>query len=209
VTAQTRPVNASRFEQGDAPQGTDFADLVDSFVSLADTTAQSITSDFRAANLITAGKVSAATLSISSFNASSVSGATVLGETATFTSAAVGNLSASNTIRTVNLFVTTSANLAAVTMAGAITGDQRAAFSTVSASSMIVQATAQFSNLFTLLTANTVTPVTVENTIASVSGKVLPFASYAINTTAPACRGYIRIRVEGTSAVIPYWYSST
>ncbi len=44
MTAQTRTVNKSRFEQGDTPQGSDYVDLIDSYLSLADTTAQSLSS---------------------------------------------------------------------------------------------------------------------------------------------------------------------
>lgn len=44
MTAQTRTVNKNRFEQGDTPQGSDFVDLIDSFVALSDTTAQTIVS---------------------------------------------------------------------------------------------------------------------------------------------------------------------
>lgn len=44
MTQQTRTVNKARFEQGDTPQGADYVDLIDSYLSLADTTAQSVSS---------------------------------------------------------------------------------------------------------------------------------------------------------------------
>ena len=45
MTQQTRATLKGVFEQGDVPQGSDYEDLIDSFVSLADTTAQTVTSD--------------------------------------------------------------------------------------------------------------------------------------------------------------------
>ena len=48
MTAQTRAVNKGRFEDGDKPPGSSYVDLMDSFISIADTTAQVITSDFGA-----------------------------------------------------------------------------------------------------------------------------------------------------------------
>lgn len=44
MTAQTRTVNKGRFENGDKPQGSDYVDLIDSFLSIADTSAQSVAS---------------------------------------------------------------------------------------------------------------------------------------------------------------------
>ena len=87
MTAQTRVTNKSRYEQGDKPQGSDYADLIDSFLSLADTTAQTSTSDFIApkliattevsAPLVVATEVSASTVQTKTLHATTVSGATV------------------------------------------------------------------------------------------------------------------------------------
>lgn len=44
MTQQNRTTNKGKFEQGDKPQGSDYVDLIDSYVSLADTTAQSVSS---------------------------------------------------------------------------------------------------------------------------------------------------------------------
>lgn len=44
MTQQTRTVNKGRYESGDTPSGSDYVDLIDSFLALADTTAQTVTS---------------------------------------------------------------------------------------------------------------------------------------------------------------------
>jgi hypothetical protein len=44
MTAQTRSVNKGKFEGGDTPQESDYVDLIDSFVSLSDTTVQAVSS---------------------------------------------------------------------------------------------------------------------------------------------------------------------
>lgn len=72
MTAQSRVALKSVFEDGDQPQGTDFADLVDSFVSLVDATAQSITSPITVPT-IGATTVSAATVSAQTVNGSAAS----------------------------------------------------------------------------------------------------------------------------------------
>ena len=45
MAQQTRSINKSKFEDGDVPQESDYVDLIDSYLSLADTTAQTVTSD--------------------------------------------------------------------------------------------------------------------------------------------------------------------
>jgi len=44
MASQTRTVNKGRFEDGDVPTGSDYVDLIDSYLSLADTGAQTVTS---------------------------------------------------------------------------------------------------------------------------------------------------------------------
>ena len=90
MTAQSRTNLKSRFENGDTPQGTDYTDLIDSFVSLVDTTAQTLSSNLIVPTLI-ATEVSAQTLNIENISVSAVgatrvdatvvSGATVNGAT--------------------------------------------------------------------------------------------------------------------------------
>lgn len=52
MTAQNTATNRARFEDGDKPSGSHFADLVDSFVNKVDTTAQSIASELTVPNLV-------------------------------------------------------------------------------------------------------------------------------------------------------------
>ena len=66
MTAQTTTVNKAAFEQGDKPQGSDYANLIDSFVALADTTAQSMSSDLTLPNLNANTKVNTSIVSAQS-----------------------------------------------------------------------------------------------------------------------------------------------
>jgi len=58
VTAQNRATLKLLFEDGDKPDGSNYADWIDSMVSIADTTAQTISSDFTAPKLIATTEVS-------------------------------------------------------------------------------------------------------------------------------------------------------
>ena len=51
MTAQSRATNRANFEQGDVLSGSNFSDLIDSFVSIVDTTAQSMASDLEVPNI--------------------------------------------------------------------------------------------------------------------------------------------------------------
>lgn len=91
MTAQTRAVNKSRFEQGDTPQGSDYADLIDSSVSIADTTAQSISSPLTVTGALGASTtVSAATGEFTTVSADSVVATTVSASSAAFETLTVG-----------------------------------------------------------------------------------------------------------------------
>lgn len=98
MTAQNRTTNKSKFEQGDTPQGSDYVDLVDSYLSLADTTAQSVSSP-----LVVSGAVGASTtVSAQSVEASAatitgaVSAASVFADTVAASSASFTHMSAAN-----------------------------------------------------------------------------------------------------------------
>jgi len=58
MTAQTRAVLKALYEDGDKPTGSNYSDLMDSFVSIADTTVQTITSDLTAPKFIATTEVS-------------------------------------------------------------------------------------------------------------------------------------------------------
>lgn len=70
MTAQTRSVNAALFQDGDKPTGSNYADLIDSFLSLADTTAQTITSDIQAPKMIATTEVSSPQINTTEVSAS-------------------------------------------------------------------------------------------------------------------------------------------
>lgn len=77
MTAKNRTNLKAVFETGDTPDGDDFADLIDSAVSIADTSAQSMSSDLTVPNLNATTKVSAGSGTFTgtvSANAVSVSG---------------------------------------------------------------------------------------------------------------------------------------
>lgn len=63
MAAQDRATNKAAFENGDKPQGSDFSNLIDSFVSLSDSTAQSMTSKLEGTEFV--GIASASDVSIS------------------------------------------------------------------------------------------------------------------------------------------------
>ena len=77
MTSQTRSINKGRFEDGDSLSGSNFVDLIDSFLSLADTTAQVVTSDIQTPRIIATTEVSTPTLNVTDVNASVVNAAIV------------------------------------------------------------------------------------------------------------------------------------
>lgn len=98
MTAQDRTTNKAKFEQGDTPQGGDYVDLIDSYISLADTTAQSLSSP-----LVVSGAVGASTtVSAQSVEASAatftgaVSAASVVADTVAASGASFTHMSAAN-----------------------------------------------------------------------------------------------------------------
>lgn len=72
MTIQSRTTLKSTFENGDRPQGSNYADTFDSFLHLTDTTAQSISSPITVTTL-GATTVSAATVSANDVNGSAAS----------------------------------------------------------------------------------------------------------------------------------------
>lgn len=93
MTAQTRTTLKAKFEQGDTPQGSDFADLIDSFISVADATAQSMTSDLSVPKL-DAATVSATNVIASTVAATQVSATNIIVSTVVATRIDAGSVSA-------------------------------------------------------------------------------------------------------------------
>lgn len=77
MTAQIRSVLKAAFEQGDAPQGSDYADMIDSAANLAETTAQAFAGEVQAPVFVATTKVSAPSIHGNSIVGSTVSGGTV------------------------------------------------------------------------------------------------------------------------------------
>lgn len=71
MTAQVRAYLKSIYENGDVPQGSDYVDVFDSFVSISDTTVQSLNSPLTTSNL-GATTVSAASIEVGDVSAQSV-----------------------------------------------------------------------------------------------------------------------------------------
>lgn len=77
MTAQNRETNKAVFEQGDRPQGSDYVNLIDSFLSLTDSTAQTVVSNLIVPNItvsteLSASNVSCSALTVKSFVATSI-----------------------------------------------------------------------------------------------------------------------------------------
>lgn len=69
MTQQTRATNKAKFETGDAPVEADYVDLIDSFLSLADTSAQTVTSPVTFSDAVAiGGELSAASVSANSIS---------------------------------------------------------------------------------------------------------------------------------------------
>lgn len=77
MTAQVRSLLKGVFEDGDQPSGANFADLIDSFVSIADTTAQSISSNLTVPTLVASVEVSSPLVNATTVNAVTVSASTM------------------------------------------------------------------------------------------------------------------------------------
>lgn len=186
MTAQTRATNAARFEQGDTPQGTDFADLIDSFVSLSDTTAQSITSDLVVANLITSGEVSCGSLRTGAFTATNLAGSTVSGAV----------------IRAATL------SAARIEATGSFTATTGVFTAPVSASSAWFNGPVRVDGVLTLGAV----PVLVSGSPVSAATNTTaanPVAVGAIGAGVLNCRGLIKLTVNGTSAYVPFFYGGS
>lgn len=73
MTAQTRPTLKAEFEDGDVPSGSNYVDWLDSFVSLSDTTAQSMSSPLVVTTITATTEVSAAVVNAVTLDASAAS----------------------------------------------------------------------------------------------------------------------------------------
>lgn len=79
MTAQNRTALKAVFEQGDTPQGSDFANMIDSPLNLADTSAQTVVSHVTFSGGANIATLSAASVNIASFFCASAKVQTGLG----------------------------------------------------------------------------------------------------------------------------------
>lgn len=77
MTAQIRSVLKGKFEQGDAPQGADYEDLIDSAANLAETTVQSFQGEVKGPKFFATSEVCAPSGKFTALYGASVSAATL------------------------------------------------------------------------------------------------------------------------------------
>ena len=191
MTSQTNAVNKARFEQGDRPQGTDYADLVDSFVALADTTAQTMVGDLTAPNLFANTKVEAVIVSAQTIIAS----AAVFG---VFTAAAMNIGTANATkmhITTLDTDVFSAANMVSnnIIAGGLALGNSLAEIQSAGTINCVT--------ISSVMNA-VVTALTSAQTNLLVLGTTTPSNTTWTTMSLPAMR-LMRINVNGTTMAIP------
>ena len=94
MTAQNRATLKALFEDGDIPTGSNYKDFIDSFVSLADTSAQSLSSKLTLDTMEVTGTVTAAAVRASAVTVSgafTIDGTIVAEVSATATVSAVAS----------------------------------------------------------------------------------------------------------------------
>lgn len=96
MSAQNSATIKAKFENGDKPQGSDYVDWIDSFVSKVDTTAQSVTSDLTAPKIIGSTEVSSPQVNATEVSAS----------VGSFTRVTTGNLAVTGTVSASAMHVT-------------------------------------------------------------------------------------------------------
>lgn len=118
MTAKTRTALYAAFETGDIPQGSDYADLIDSSVNLLDTGNQAISGSLTVSGDVSAASVTTSSLSLTNLTAS---GTVSLGTTSVSTLTSSGAVTAPTA--TINNIVGVPVTLAGVgtTQAGAAT----------------------------------------------------------------------------------------
>lgn len=191
MTSQVRSVNKSRFEDGDTTSGSNFADLIDSFISIADTTAQAMASD------LTVPKLIATEVSAGEVNASAASITGTL--TVSHVSAQTATVSALSVLAAVNAATVSaqSATVSALSVLGKVDADQVSAQS-ITTSALTVESTATVSGL-------NVVVLTVASAI-SFNGVTSAEASSgnggAVPTTAD---GFMEFTVGASTRFVPYF----
>lgn len=153
MTSQTRTILKAKYEQGDTPQGTDYVDLIDSFLSLADTTAQSISSPITVAGTmgataVTATRVEASAGVFTTVSANSLHASTVSASSASFDTLIVGGeiiLPPSQSVSVGEQFLTATA--AAIASGAGSYGTLTGTFSSISTLQQFMSASPTLSEI--------------------------------------------------------------
>lgn len=128
MTARTPTYLKARYEQGDIPQGTDYEDLMDSYLNVAVSAEQSIDSNLRTTKEIIAATVSAGSINVTgtatlnaisspSISATNASAANLAANTANLNTVSADSINVSGNV----IFGTFDISAVATTQAGAIT----------------------------------------------------------------------------------------
>jgi len=111
MTAQNRSTLKANFEDGDKPTGDNFSDLIDSFLSLTDTTAQQVLSDVNFSGTVSAANLAIGTLSLTSVAASVATFTFVTAGGLVVNGTAVASAVVAQTVTTSGLVATGTAQL--------------------------------------------------------------------------------------------------
>ena len=191
MTIKSRVTIQNLFQQGDKPQGSDYADWLDSFLHLTDASAQSITSPvtFDASAHFQTISVVDINLGSGSINVSGISANTVWADRAEIVSAVIASANitdvSAGTINVDNLIV------ASGTIASANLTDVSAG--TINVDNLIVASGTIISGLATFLTVSALTVHVIDYSIHTTVKASTGHAS-AVPATAA---GYIPIIVSG------------
>ncbi len=201
MTIKSRVTIQNLFQQGDKPQGSDYADWLDSFLHLTDASAQSITSPvtFDASAHFQTISVVDINLGSGSINVSGISANTVWADRAEIVSAVIASANiadvSAGTINVDNLIVA-SGTIASATLtdvsAGTINVDNLIAASAVISSGATLHATIT-SGVAEFLTVSALTVHVIDYSIHTTVKASTGHAS-AVPATAA---GYIPIMVSG------------
>lgn len=201
MTAQNRATLKAEFEQGDKPQGSDYADLIDSFLSVADTTAQSVASKVTFDGGLAATTVSAAFVGNLTGNV-----------TGNVTGDIAGNITGDLTGNVSGQTVTTSAINANSVSAQHVTCSAITVTQILSAQSFVGPLTG---NVTGDLTGNVEGDVSAQKVTTSAL-TVLSDMTFSVDTTTAAAggnaqtvpttaAGYLMVTVSGATVRIPYF----
>lgn len=144
MTARTPAYLKGRFEQGDIPQGTDYEDLMDSYVNVATSAEQTIDSNLRTSKQFIADSVSANSINTSALSISVASAATFGANTANINTLSVTDASAAALRSASATLVTVTADNVYVSGKMILTSQDVSALATTQAGALLINAPTTF-----------------------------------------------------------------